>query len=553
MLVSDNLDSACFSMFVSSLVTGKVLQALIDGVFIVTPTFIDELSAAQQRSSLLFQNPLLFAPIQTFIQFDVSPNSQRTTLFQNFTFHFCVPSSPYIEIVRLAQGSIYPDECCVSAPSDLSVVVFQDTAASSESGLMSTQTGILERILQDDVLEWVRKGWIPLEEQEVMQCVLYPKEMESMVKLSRKRKEMEIEKWNEMKENQEMEMEMKSTTSDSNSSNQTKSEHMKRKINHKINHPLKEKMNHQMNHERNIEMNYEMNHTINEEFHNSLPDPYHNSSYNQNLPHSNHSNSRQSFNLTSAHGQQSMTAVPAVSIAVKRPGPVKNEEDIDDFFNALESGSQMAVESQSLHQSKRLLERKEEKQEDIWKGGEMMTDQEEMDLMEEVDRMEKEMEIEAEKQRLTQSSQSKNDLSSQLSSQTRTEGFEFTSQHSLNQQSFTPKPATTSKEVHSASTSQSASIEQHPSLSVFRESSQSSSTGRSSNTVKLLDVERSCESPLMPRKGKRFVKHAVKKSSNIISLTPYLPSRVCHKHSIIKQQQLFLSFFLLPEVASKER
>ena len=85
-----------------------------------------------------------------------------------------------------------------------------------------------------------------------------------------------------------------------------------------------------------------------------------------------------------------MASVPAVSIAVKRPGPVKSEEDVEDFFNALDSGSQMAVESQYVHQSKRTMEKRNP---NALQKLDALDEKEEMDLMDEVDRME--MEIEA--------------------------------------------------------------------------------------------------------------------------------------------------------------
>ena len=256
-------------------------------------------------------------------------------------------------------------------------------------------------------------------------------------------------------------------------------------------------------------------------------------------------------------GAPSMASVPAVSIAVKRPGPVKSEEDVEDFFNALDSGSQMAVESQYVHQSKRTMEKRNPNALQKWDA---LDEEEEMDLMDEVDRME--MEIEEEKLRESQLSQSKTDSTSQFSSQTHVETRSPFSQPTL-KPSIDPTSADTSisnnhthTNTHSNTTltikkptsalPSSLSVEQRPFLSAPRESSQSSDAGRSSNTVKLLDMEGSSESPILQHKGKRFVKHVVKKSSLVLSLTPYQSSSVCHKHfhktTTTTTKQLFILF-----------
>ena len=133
-----------------------------------------------------------------------------------------------------------------------------------------------------------------------------------------------------------------------------------------------------------------------------------------------------------------MASVPAVSIAVKRPGPVKSEEDVEDFFNALDSGSQMAVESQYVHQSKRTMEKRNP---NALQKLDALDEEEEMDLMDEVDRME--MEIEEEKLRESQLSQSKTDSTSQFSSQTHVETRSPFSQPSL-KPSIDPTSADTS-------------------------------------------------------------------------------------------------------------
>ena len=44
------------------------------------------------------------------------------------------------------------------------------------------------------MLEWVQNGWMPLEEQEVMKCVLHPMEFERIVEMSRQKRAKEREK-----------------------------------------------------------------------------------------------------------------------------------------------------------------------------------------------------------------------------------------------------------------------------------------------------------------------------------------------------------------------
>ena len=92
-------------------------------------------------------------------------------------------------------------------------MVFKEVENSSESVLTDTQTVMMSRSLAEDVLEWVQRGWMPLEEQEVMKCVLHPMEFERIVEMSRKKREKEREKaMKEMKGAMEMDAE-KSTRS----------------------------------------------------------------------------------------------------------------------------------------------------------------------------------------------------------------------------------------------------------------------------------------------------------------------------------------------------
>lgn len=277
-------------------------------------------------------------------------------------------------------------------------------------------------------------------------------------------------------------------------------------------------------------------HTMNEEAmnqsHASLREPFHESPHSHSLFPTSQPIQKQPFDSSLASGIGATTAASFVSIAVKRPGPEKKEEDVDDFFNALDSSSQMAVESQYSYQTKRMNERKKNEEEEEEENGlsrmAAMDEKEELDLMVAVDQME--MEIEEEKLRESQLSQAKTDASSQLSSQTHNNDTRRSSSQSsfvntkaANPSSIQEKPASALNPL--------LSTEQRSFFSASRESSQSSSTGRSSNTVRLLDAESSAESPVLQRKGKRFVKHAVKKSSNIVSLTPYQPFSVCNKHS----------------------
>ena len=558
-----------------TLVTGKLLQALIDCVFIVTPDFIDALllppsktsssdsSSSSDSCPLLLPNPLQFAPKQSIFPIDTSPLPKRASLFHSFTFHFVSSSSPYIEIVRSAQGVIHLEEASFPAPSDSCFVVFKELENSSESVLTDTQTVIMNRLLPEDVLEWVQNGWMPLEEQEVMKCVLHPMEFERIVEMSRQKREKEREKGKkEMNErvNGMMEMDSEKSTKSLEGMEQVDGNE---RVNGKLNHGMSQQLNHGMSQQLNHGMTHEMNYEAMSQSRNSHREPFQNSFreaiHHESLFQPSQPSSKPPLDSSSSpivSGAPPMASVPAVSIAVKRPGPVKSEEDVEDFFNALDSGSQMAVESQYVHQSKRSMERRNPS---ALQKLDVLDEKEEMDLMDEVDRME--MEIEEEKLRESQLSQSRTDSTSQFSSQTHVETRTPFSQPSL-KPSIDPTSTDTSisnnhthTNTHSNTTltikkptsalPSSSSIEQRPFSSAPREASQSSDAGRSSNTVKLLDMEGSSESPILQHKGKRFVKHAVKKSSLVLSLTPYQSSSVCHKHfhkTTTTTQLFFLCF-----------
>lgn len=535
-------------------------------MFIVTPDFIDALllppsktssdsSSSDSSCPLLLPDPLQFAPKQPIFPIDTSPLPKRASLFHSFTFHFVSTASPYIEIVRSAQGVIHLEEASFPAPSDSCFVVFKELENSSESVLTDTQTVIMNRLLPEEVLEWVQNGWMPLEEQEVMKCVLHPMEFERIVEMSRQKRAKEREK-GKKEMNGMMEMDSEKSTKSlegmeqvnenervNGNGNHGMSQQMSQSSNHGMNQQSNHGMSQQSNHGMTHEMNYEaMNQSRNshrEPFQNSFREVIHHESLFQPSQPSSKPPLDPSSSLVS--GAPSMASVPAVSIAVKRPGPVKSEEDVEDFFNALDSGSQMVVESQYVHQSKRTMEKRNP---NALQKLDALDEKEEMDLMDEVDRME--MEIEEEKLRESQLSQSKTDSTSQFSSQTHVETRTPFSQPSL-KPSIDPTSADTSisnnhthTNTHSNTTltikkptsalPSSSSVEQRPFLSAPREASQSSDAGRSSNTVKLLDMEGSSESPILQHKGKRFVKHVVKKSSLVLSLTPYQSSSVCHKH-----------------------
>ena len=317
------------------------------------------------------------------------------------------------------------------------------------------------------------------------------------------------------------------------------------KMNQQMNHQIENQMNDRIeNHQMNKQSAHQRDHTINEEAlnqsHASLPEPFHESPHSHSLFPTSQPTQKQPFDSSLASGIGATTAASFVSIAVKRPGPEKKEEDVDDFFNALDSSSQMAVESQYSYQTKRMNERKkkngeeEEEEENGLSRMAAMDEKEELDLMVAVDQME--MEIEEEKLRESQLSQAKTDASSQLSSQTHNNDTRRSSSQSSFVNTKAADPSSIQEKPASA-LNPFLSTEQRSFFSASRESSQSSSTGRSSNTVRLLDAESSAESPVLQRKGKRFVKHAVKKSSNIVSLTPYQPFSVCNKHSIKQHQQ----------------
>ena len=589
LIVSDAFESTQALLFFP-LVTGKLLQALIDCVFIVTPDFIDALllppskassdsSSSSDSCPLLLPNPLQFAPKQSIFPIDTSPLPKRASLFHSFTFHFVSSSSPYIEIVRSAQGVIHLEEASFPAPSDSCFVVFKELENSSESVLTDTQTVIMNRLLPEDVLEWVQNGWMPLEEQEVMKCVLHPMEFERIVEMSRQKRAKEREK-GKKEMNGMMEMDSEKSTKSlegmeqvnenervNGNGNHGMSQQMSQSSNHGMNqqsnHGMSQQMNHGMSQQSNHGMNHEMNYEAISQSRNSHREPSQNSFreaiHHESLFQSSQPSSKPPLDPSSSlvSGAPSMASVPAVSIAVKRPGPVKSEEDVEDFFNALDSGSQMAVESQYVHQSKRTMEKRNP---NALQKLDALDEKEEMDLMDEVDRME--MEIEEEKLRESQLSQSKTDSTSQFSSQTHVETRTPFSQPSL-KPSIDPTSTDTSisnnhthTNTHSNTTltikkptsalPSSSSIEQRPFSSAPREASQSSDAGRSSNTVKLLDMEGSSESPILQHKGKRFVKHVVKKSSLVLSLTPYQSSSVCHKHfhktTTTTTKQLFIIF-----------
>ena len=544
-----------------TLVTGKLLQALIDCVFIVTPDFIDALllppsktssdsSSSDSSCPLLLPDPLQFAPKQPIFPIDTSPLPKRASLFHSFTFHFVSTASPYIEIVRSAQGVIHLEEASFPAPSDSCFVVFKELENSSESVLTDTQTVIMNRLLPEEVLEWVQNGWMPLEEQEVMKCVLHPMEFERIVEMSRQKRAKEREK-GKKEMNGMMEMDSEKSTKSLEGMEQVDGNE---RVNGKLNHGMSQQLNHGMTHEMNYEAMSQSRNSHREPSQNSFREAIHHESLFQSSQPSSKPPLDPSSSLVS--GAPSMASVPAVSIAVKRPGPVKSEEDVEDFFNALDSGSQMVVESQYVHQSKRTMEKRNP---NALQKLDALDEKEEMDLMDEVDRME--MEIEEEKLRESQLSQSKTDSTSQFSSQTHVETRTPFSQPSL-KPSIDPTSTDTSisnnhthTNTHSNTTltikkptsalPSSSSVEERPFLSAPRESSQSSDAGRSSNTVKLLDMEGSSESPILQHKGKRFVKHVVKKSSLVLSLTPYQSSSVCHKHfhkTTTTTQLFFLCF-----------
>ena len=319
---------------------------------------------------------------------------------------------------------------------------------------------------------------------------------------------------------------------------------MNDRIENQMNDRIDNNMNDQIeNHQMNKQSAHQRDHTINEEAmnqsHASLPEPFHESPHSHSLFPTSQPTQKQPFDSSLASGIGATTAASFVSIAVKRPGPEKKEEDVDDFFNALDSSSQMAVESQCSYQTKRMNERKKKNEEEKEEENGLsrmaaMDEKEELDLMVAVDQME--MEIEEEKLRESQLSQAKTDASSQLSSQTHNNDTRRSSSQSSFVNTKAADPSSIQEKPASA-LNPFLSTEQRSFFSASRESSQSSSTGRSSNTVRLLDAESSAESPVLQRKGKRFVKHAVKKSSNIVSLTPYQPFSVCNKHSIKQHQQ----------------
>ena len=180
-----------------TVVTIKVLQALIDGISVVTPPFIDAIQKLKLPPADAFP-PICsltsrYRPSQDAMKIDLSLHPQRKTVFKGFTFHFLDPSSPYTEIVPLAGGQIdrtsltYASQA--SSPLASHIVVFP----SEESPELSSEASVtLKRPLSEAAAAWARRGWLPLAEQELMRALVFDGEMQRLVAGARRRWEEEM-------------------------------------------------------------------------------------------------------------------------------------------------------------------------------------------------------------------------------------------------------------------------------------------------------------------------------------------------------------------------
>ena len=168
--------------------TPKLLQALVECVYVVTPKFIEELVSSQ--ASLCLPDFRSFSPKQNDSQITVLPQPFRQTVLHSYTFHFCPADSPYRDIVPLAGGRVDASTSVSRVSSGNDVVVFQ-TSQNASSSPRDTQTLFMTRSIPQDAMEWVKSGWIPLEEQELMRCLLFSGEMGSMMSLGRERQQQE--------------------------------------------------------------------------------------------------------------------------------------------------------------------------------------------------------------------------------------------------------------------------------------------------------------------------------------------------------------------------
>lgn len=178
--------------------TIKVLQALIDGISVVTPPFIDAIQKFKLPPPESFP-PIhhiisRYRPSQDEMKIDLSPHPQRKTVFSGFTFHFVDSSSPYTEIIPLAGGQIdlssIEDSPLVSSPLASHVIVFPSDEAPELSP--DTTTIMMKRPLSEATVAWVRRGWLPLAEQELMRALVFDGEMRRLVSCATQRCEKEL-------------------------------------------------------------------------------------------------------------------------------------------------------------------------------------------------------------------------------------------------------------------------------------------------------------------------------------------------------------------------
>ena len=109
--------------------------------------------------------------------------------------HFVNPQSLFASMVALAGGQVHTQDAStllpVTKPLENAIVVYQDPSPPQNSSTDGMSTA-LTRVIPQEALEWVRHGWVPLEEQELMHSILIQGEFQSFLVMNKKRCENEI-------------------------------------------------------------------------------------------------------------------------------------------------------------------------------------------------------------------------------------------------------------------------------------------------------------------------------------------------------------------------
>lgn len=128
------------------------------------------------------------------MKIDLSPHPQRKTVFSGLTFHFLDPASPYAEIVPLAGGhldvSSISEAAVAASPLSSNVIVFPSDGAPELSP--DTAAIAMTRPLSEAATAWVRRGWLPLAEQDLMRALVFDGEMRRLLTCAEQRCEKEM-------------------------------------------------------------------------------------------------------------------------------------------------------------------------------------------------------------------------------------------------------------------------------------------------------------------------------------------------------------------------